>query len=99
MIRSVILVLCLGGCVVPLPIYDSRPPAAEVMLPCAEPIKPATAPDRRSGADVFSQFRALSRWSSDVQLAREDTAQKLADCAGRLIRAQDWIRQRDRQIP
>jgi hypothetical protein len=100
MIRVVLLALSVGGCVVqPTATCEWRPPAPEVMQPCAEPIKPAVAPARQPDMDVFSWLRSLSRWASDVQLAREDTAAKLAECAGRLTRAQDWIRQRDRQIP
>jgi hypothetical protein len=92
--RAVVLAFLLAGCVsqTQLPPRAPTPPPDAVMEPCRQPIKPAVAPVHKPGVDVFTQLRTLARWSSDVQIAREDTVDKLQECAIRLTRAQDWIR-------
>ena len=92
--RAIVLALLCAGCVIEQPQRPQpiQPPPSEVMEPCRQPIKPSMAPAREQGMDVFAHLRAVSRFASDVQLAREDTVDKLQECASRLVRAQDWIR-------
>jgi hypothetical protein len=92
--RAIVLALLLAGCVsqTQLPSRGPPPPPDVVMEPCREAVKPSVAPVYRSGVDVFVQLRALNRWATDVQLARENTVEALQDCSTKLTRAQDWIR-------
>lgn len=92
MMRAALLALALAGCQSITVHAPTTATSAVIIEQCEVARKPAVAPHNPPDADVFAQLKAVTVWSSDVQIAREDTVRKLEDCTSKLERAQEMMR-------
>lgn len=93
MIRSILAALCVAGCTATVEpsnvgqTYLSLPNPPDALRSCPGPVvSPPTPKTPRT-------IETVAKWAGKVEVAREATEKARAECARRLYRLNEWVKQ------